>query len=56
MFKGLEEVAAYQAAYPTANMFLFFTTIIVTVFVPLVAEIWEKKHIKFLKILGYTQK
>ncbi|MBR9703519.1 flippase, partial [Candidatus Woesearchaeota archaeon] len=49
IFNGLEAVAIYQAALPTANILLFLTGLILTVFMPLVAEIWERKQYKILK-------
>lgn len=49
-FSSLEEVGVYQAALPTANILLFLTSVIATVLLPLVAELWEKKEESLLAV------
>lgn len=48
MFSTLEQVGMYQAAQPTANILLFFGTVLSTVLLPLFADLWRRKKTALL--------
>jgi O-antigen/teichoic acid export membrane protein len=43
MFRSLEEVGFYNAALPIANILIIFPSSIISVFFPLVAELWTTR-------------
>ncbi|MCX8147367.1 MAG: flippase [Candidatus Woesearchaeota archaeon] len=49
IFKGLEDVALYQVAYPTSTILLYFGSAIAAVLLPLSSELWAKKEKEKLK-------
>ncbi|MBI4170425.1 MAG: flippase [Candidatus Aenigmarchaeota archaeon] len=44
-FRGLEDVGLYQAALPTSQLLWVLVNSLAVVLLPLIAEMWAKKHI-----------
>ncbi len=51
LFSSLEEVGVYQVVLPTANMLQVLGFVVVTVLMPLVAELWERKRRRLINEL-----
>ncbi|HIH24090.1 TPA: flippase [Candidatus Woesearchaeota archaeon] len=50
IFSSLHEVGVYQAALPTANILLFFATMLTVVMLPLIAELWARRRTGLIRL------